>query len=311
MQPQPENKWQQAPFDALRKTFDRKRKQADDRRLKRIFKEIAKVPMMKEALDWADKHGVRYMIDHTCVNIGGYYTVGTGVVAISHFSAYMGPSEQVRVLSHEIRHMWQDWHGMIPTYAKNFGDYFIRLGLIEADARAYERLATEQFVLTNAEDVEAMASDKYYARIRDKVSRPQEFLWNSFLEWFDKKSTSTQFYGDHASKSIGRDRGIASAVPTDRRFEFKPYPEGSEPRIEGINIARIDDVMRLGEGFNGKQSYFAGQDRRDELLKKIIVPSLSSTFYGAATKKQKGLVEQIRKIDLTRSLAKGFWSQAL
>src|SRR3990172_284537 len=76
-------RWNQSGFRAFKRQLSPLRIKEDQNCLKEVFNQAAQVPILKEALVWAEEHHIKFFIDRTCVNVGGYYTPGSGVVAIA------------------------------------------------------------------------------------------------------------------------------------------------------------------------------------------------------------------------------------
>jgi len=301
----PESRWDQAAFQKLRATWSPERIADDEKKLKEIFALAADCPLLAEALEWATQHGVKFFIDRQAVNVGGYYQLGTGVLALVPASLGHKP-RAAEVLVHEIRHAWQDYNGLISwdgaaPHEGNFSNFFINNALIEADAMAYGNLASRQVILsqtkremeTEARPVHLNWSLKEQALLSDESARFKE----RFLAWFED-DWRMNFYGDYFSKAYGKKWDIYKGELPARNAEFTT----KEPHIEGMNIHNIQDVLRLGVNFSGTENYLA-KLQPDILPKQILRPSLANTFWGAARHDQRKLTSQLRKAHLRKKLA--------
>jgi len=291
--------WDQSEFEKLKATWSPERIAEDDKRLQEIFNLAAASPTLKQALDWAKAHGIKFFIDRTAKNCGGYYQPGTGVFAIAE--QYADPSAfAVETLTHEIRHAWQDYHGLIPrglhapAATPDFAEYFIQLSLIEADAWSFGKRAADE--LNMAPRIAHMKRNNQ--PVPASLLPPESAaLAKEFLSWFSCFWV-TKFYGDAASKYYGKANGIYDGLLPVLNCEFSSK---TPPLGTGIDIANIENVIRLGEGFSGKN--YLAKLPRDMLPKKILRPSLAMSFYGAANDDQKKLTAELRKCALRKKLS--------
>ncbi len=301
--PKPEVRWNQSSFEALRATWSAERIVEDEKRLKEIFDLAAEVPLLAQALDWANSHDVRFFIDRTAVDCGAYYSRNTGVLAITEKTAQnikQNTKYAVEAITHEIRHAWQDYYGLANSASfGSFSESFIKTALFEADAGAFGKRAADQYSAAVLRKQGAEISDA----LQTSLANESADLMEKFLSWFSKPSY-LQYYGTRASKSFGRIWGVfrtndtkPNESPPDRGPEI-----GSGTGLgDGINTANIQDVLRLGKGFSGTHNYLVALPP-DTLPKKILRPSLANIFWGAADNDQKKLTAEIRKAFLRRKL---------
>jgi len=305
---QPEVHWDQSEFEKLKATWSFWRKRKDRKALKKVFARAAAVPLLAEALAWADQHGIKFFVDHQAVNIGGYYVPGTGVVAVTpsmlkHFES------AANLLAHEIRHAWQDYHGLVARddrvyHERSFEDSFINTALTEADANAFGKLAQAQAEIAQIKENIRKFGDKetenwYLEALKKTIESESAKLRKEFLKWFRPDGTSTEFYGDAASKSYGQRWNIYQGALPPRNFEYKPAVsyEGF-----GVDIHDIQEVLRLGVDFTGARNYLADL-QPDVLPKQILRHSLADTFWSAANDEQRKLTTELRKAYLKKKLA--------
>ena len=290
-----EVRWDQSGFEALKATWSAARIEQDEKRLKNIFNLASQSPTLKLALEWADRHGVQFFIYRQAINCGGYYTPGTVVVALAG-NATNSISYAVQAITHEIRHAWQDYHGLCPTdfpgpaTTPDFAGYFIQLSLIEADATALGKRAEAEFrtvmfpLLGSSSPPASPANESAHLRKR-------------FMDWFSSART-TNYYGDAASKSYARDAGIYNGALPKRNFEFttKIPPLGA-----GVDITCVEGILKLGKTFSGRN--YLARLPREVWSKKILSPTLAMSFYKAANDNKKKLVAEIRKYCLRQKLS--------
>jgi hypothetical protein len=295
----PEVRWDQSAFEALKATWSPKRIAEDEKRLQEIFDLAAHVPSLKEALDWANTHGIKFFVDHKAVNAAGYYVPGMGALAVV-IRGSDTPEFHAQVITHEIRHAWQDYHGLLKKpLSSSFAEYNIKTALIEADAFAFGKRAAYEL----SEWQGTLMDDELLSREErwdEDEQSPGADLQKNFLSWFAIPH-KPQFYGHYASKSFSgackiNRREAQTSVP--KAFEVKPLGAlGS-----GMDIDNIESVLHLGKGFTGAKNYLAALPR-EVLPKKILVPSLANTFWGAANDAQRKLTAELRKARLRKKLA--------
>ena len=290
--PEREACWKTDTFTAFQESLPAARRVDDAECLRRMFAKAARVPVLGEALEWGDKKNLKYFIDRTCVNIGGYYTVGTGVVGAAP-TASRDFTEFACVMTHEIRHAWQDYHGMIPTMGRSFTEYNIKLALIEADAFAFEERAFMEEDVRSIKQMRERASPYELSCLKLKqeaLANEKDTMAHFFMDWFS--GSRPRFYGDAAVKRFAERLKIQDIIMPERKYEFRAYKGLQAPRRKGIDIRELEKVFKLGETFNGV-NYMRDMPR--DVMKRILNPDLSNTFYGAANDSQKQLVKAVCK----------------
>lgn len=264
--------WQQDEFDQFEKSLAPSRLAHDAEKLKYIFNYCAHRDRLKDSLKWAKDHGIQFFIDHKLVDAGGYYTEGTGVVAVSLANANK-PLYACGVIAHEIRHAWQDYHGLLP-YAgcSPFADYYARVALIEADARAHQIVS----------------------HIEPHSLRTRDTMWVMFQDWFDKKA---EWYGVRTASDYAQDvlKRPDLALKTAIDAEFRPVQQ--MPFQAGIDLGALDSIYQLGQTYNDMNYLVEGAGSRDFLRNTVLPLDNVLSFYGKANDEQKALVQEIHRID--------------
>ncbi len=303
--------WDRGNLEEWRASLSPERRNADLKKLSHLFNLAAKVPELRDALEWAKDHGIDFIVDRQA-NAGGYYTIGTGVVAIVD-EPFQSDRRALGVLVHEIRHAWQDWYGMIPTTGKSFTDYYMRLSVIEADAMTHQYLAERQCAY--AANIECVRnSPPSSQRDRRLAWFEQEFrgsdstsqLWCDFTSWY---SSRAKYYGSAAIKLFGHKLGVPGVPKPDIAAEYNPYKDRPVPKIAGLDVTRHEELRRLGKGFRSK-NYFNSASR-DLLDRHILAPGRAATRYAlfgraeAASRPPLRLASEIRKRELLLKRHKG------
>lgn len=280
-------RWDGYLASEFRRIRPHERIEADDKRLKEIFALADKIPIFQEALDWARTHGVQFLVDRTCWDVGGYYMPGTGIVTISKNQLRHGTEIwAVRALVHEIRHAWQDYYGLLNRDLRKFYTDFAHTALIEADAMAFECLAKEQH----------MAAE--FPQACKLPENQDDFLWKSFKQWYS--SYRAELYGDGVIKLHGAYQWrIPTVTPPRRNYEFIPYVRRN-PWVPILDLSSLQDLRRLGRGF--KRGNYFPREAREFLPRTALASSLVHNFYNAANGNQKKLVTEVQKREKQRSV---------
>lgn len=128
--------WQRSNLAAWRDARDDNRARWDEVQLTALRAAMQQSAMGAAALAWADQHGVDIIVDHR-TTASGYYWAGTGVIAIAARQVARAAffAHAVDVLTHEIRHAWQDHQGLLVH------GNLPREAMLEADADAHGKLA--------------------------------------------------------------------------------------------------------------------------------------------------------------------------
>jgi hypothetical protein len=302
-------RWKRDNLEAWRAALSPGRRENDRRNLEEIFNLAARIPILKDALDWAREHDIEFIVDNT-TTAGAYYYAGSGVIGVGA-RFFSNPGTMVSFLVHEIRHAWQDYYHMIPTAGKNFAGYFMREALIEADASAHQDVALRQYNLAtlilrvkNMMDEgrperrpgEHKARLAGYERELAASTRDAGRYWKGFAGWF--KSWKAAWYGDGAINRFGHALEVPGAAPRDGKYEYNPYENQRQPVEEGIDVSCMDDLRRLGKTFNNLNYFNA--DRERSLTLEFTSPSAAQRFY---TGERSGmLVEEVRRRWLSLTL---------
>lgn len=290
--------------------MDRDRIAADNEALRTLFAHTEESATFKAAMDWARAHRVRVIVDHT-TTAKGYYTPKTGVVAIAAHTLKVH-GDAINTLTHEIRHAWQDYHGLIPSGQSRFETQFGAIAMIEADAFAHGDLAEAEYELTRRNrDLEKRQvakqiidpSDAYICeKLGDLVSHPQRTLAEQF-ERFYTRSEKAALYGSNMLQRTAAALNIAiEGEKPDLKEEFSlkgtKLPARHHPPVD---FTRREDFMRLGRGFNTGHSYLADFSR-DTAQRVLMSAQQAFTFYAGAKKPGK-LAESVRKAQLQKKLS--------
>lgn len=286
-----EVRYDQADFRAFQDRLDADRVAADNRSLRAIFDMADKNKTFAKALHWAQSHDVKFMVDHSCQGIGGYYVLTDGVVAASQ-NSMMNKYSAVEMLTHEIRHAWQDYYGFIPSTARNVSEYFIKLALAEADAHAHQCVAAEEIRLDSYRNRNLEGMEDHLNALEQETQNG-ESLRRHFENWYAVGEGKTMFYGNAVSKRMGEDLGLADTAAIDNHTEFKSNKGAGK---KGIEIATLSQVRAIGKSFNGVN--YLNKMSNDTLLRKMLSPALAMTFFGAANSDQKKLMTDVRRAHL-------------
>lgn len=291
--------WNQETLQRFKAGQTPERIAEDNKDLSRVFNLAARSTELKAALDWAQAHGVEIVIDRTSRNVGGYYMTGTGIVAIAA-NSLRHDTILAGVVAHEIRHAWQDYHGLIATAAYRLDHYIIKNALIEADATAHQQLAERQLQLFDSQQRQRTGQDNrpgahpddIYLMVEEKrLADPQAFMLGAFKGWY--KSFRATLYGRAAAQRFGRKHGIPGARPPEWNLEV---PMGNVIDKTGVDFKHLRRLRKLGEGYDGK-NYL---DRADiqALRAEQLKPARARQFFQSSKLSTDfALVNQVRRIE--------------
>ncbi|MDE1151917.1 MAG: hypothetical protein PW788_05200 [Micavibrio sp.] len=298
------SRWNQSSLQPFLDGLGPARLKEDRKKLRRLFNAAASAPTAAAALKWAKANDIKFIVDHT-TRANGYYMVDTGVVAIANRLLLSEATRDIVVgtLVHEIRHGWQDKHGMIPTTGENFTDYYIRISLMEADATAHGEQAREEYAARrHVEQLAQLYPDPsnyapYSRKVQDLAAEKPAMMLAHFKNWYT--SWRPENYGDTAAKYFGHSLGIPDVIPTDHKIEFQPFTDGTAPQRLGIDHSQTEQLQLLGKSFDGN-NYLARASNHD--MAQILSPTLAARFFRASRKEPVPLVARVlkRHEDLTR-----------
>ncbi len=297
--------WDQSGFARMLDGFSADRLSADNDALLDIFDCAESSPTARAALAWAQAHGVRFFVDRKVEGTSAYYTPGTGVVGIS--AKHLRGDDAAAVLVHEIRHAWQDAHGLVPQATSDYAGYAIQNALLEADACAHQSLVARELKAASSTAWTLRWKASIFGTTKDKAAGNKGgVMAEAFLNWFS--GNRARDYGEDLARNYGSYLGLCAVQPDS--YEFGPAHTGHARNIAGeqgvplgagIDINDLQRVMQLGHSFAGV-NYLAHM--QDGLLKKILRPSLALTFYNAANDDEKNLSLAIQKEHLRQKAAR-------
>lgn len=290
-------RWCRDNLEAFRSGLGGDRLLADGLALIKLFDAAEKLSTARAALAWARQHGIEFIVDHQ-TGAGGYYHLGTGVVALSVRALATGNTKRaLGTLVHEIRHAWQDYHGLVYTPddidvpTSPLGRDLTIEGLFEADAEAHGALVREEYSLANTESSLALLRDlhrdeptegraklleTFQARaLEEKAAceNAHETLRDFMLDWYTPHGYHV-FYGDDRRRVYASTLGL----PTEKSayvFEYqapKNVPVGVAP-----DFHRAEVLQKLGRTFTGG-NYLQGLDR-DVLHKYLLSPAAAARCF--------------------------------
>lgn len=271
--------WQQQTFDEFYRGLPLHRRAADEEKLAAIFSHAAAIPTFRDALNWAMANKVKFFIDRK-TTARGYYTRGAGVVALAHDQAG-DIAAAAGVLTHEIRHAWQDKRHMIPSSARSFAEYFIKISLCEADATAFEKTA----------EAEARASwpDKpVYLSAKDKTQK----MWGHFQDWYHGPENRAAKYGDVKAAVYGFKYSLPGGRIDKFNCEYKSAPLVID---RGIDVDTVPGALRLGKGFDKNENYLYAHADRDLFAKEYLSPGHAMTYFNGLAAKPDKLAARVRR----------------
>ena len=279
--------WDKSGLEEFYAQHDDARRREDVMKLARLFNAAAKSPLAREALAWAAAHGVDFIVDRK-LKASGMYMPAQGILALSE--AVLDEKkivEAVGTLVHELRHAWQDWHGLQPYQMRDVTPAYMAIAQMEADAEAYGALAEKQWKLAASLE---KTDDPVLRRELDKTETDSaRLLWEEFARWYT--GSNPEVYGLRTFSGFAEHLGLAAeaaqaaaaadgVADTLADPEFIP-PEGvRQPKHFGLQAAVAPDLAPLGAGFNGQGNYFNAAPL-GFIDSKILSAPLAEAFYKA------------------------------
>lgn len=281
--------------------------------LARAFSNCRSIDAFDQALAWAAANNIRFFIDFTCTSANGYYLGGHGVVGIAARLARFSdtdPSGIAATVTHEIRHAWQDAHGLVCNLATDFTSYYIKRALMEADAYAMGELARAQSLLKvharHVPDRDSPAYEYLQEQTEKLTDGVKSFLWQKFQSWYGGGSRLKTCYGEAYIQYLGHRIGLDGygEMPFSDDMQFLP----EETATPGIGLQHIEDILPLGHMFDGGGNYIATAGARDILLKEYTSPTRALSMFNRhalARPREDSLIME-REIKKRRRASPGF-----
>lgn len=257
------NNWDKSGLEEFYAAQDETRRADDIRKLARLFNEAAKSPALREALAWAAAHGIDFIVDRK-FNAAGMYMPGQGILALSEkILDEKHVEEAVGTLAHELRHAWQDWHGLQPYQMRGFTTAYIAITLMEADAEAFGLLAEKQWKLAASleKNEDAALRRELDATVVDSARQ----LWQEFARWYEGRNPeiyglrTISGYAEHLGLAAAAEQALSVDGVADSLIEseFNPAEGGMQrPTQLGLKATTAPDLAPLGAGFDGRGNYF-------------------------------------------------------
>jgi hypothetical protein len=261
--------------DCLFKHDDDQRRREDAAALQSLIADARRVsPTAAAALDWAEAHGVIFTVDRSCRDIRGYYVPQAGIVAMAFKTLKEKQREDtIGTLTHEIRHAWQDYHGLLGNPDDDVLDAVRSNALFEADAYALQKRAAaeaEYAFHQNRKPGEVLPS--FTRMIEEKCARHMD-LHKNFRRWF--ADLRGKFYGPyiterHAEHVLGEKA---------RNFHFENKLQKLDASRKYLDSRDAGDLRLLTTDFAGKP-YIPSQQAPRELLD-LTEPSRACRFFAS------------------------------
>lgn len=272
--------WQRPQVRAWLQTLSDERLAADQAAIDGVLARAQRSPTAMRALAWAQAHNIGIILDRQAQGAGAYYLPGAGVAAI--LPAYLGNTDYFDVVSlvHEIRHAWQDLHGLLPSWKQdrfmadgNVVTSILQSAVLEADAHAHDRAVLREC---------------------RGGSTTVDHLRGDFAKWYDTKG---RFYTQLERDKHAAVLGVGTAQYPDFNIEVQPQ-EVALRRI-GVLAERNEDIVRLGKSFGG-QNYLAGWFN-DAIARHLHAPDRVVRAFNAAAPRD-GVIEAVMKKQIANKL---------
>ena len=272
--------WQRPQVRAWLATVSDERMAADQAEIEKVLERAKRSPTAMRAIEWAKAHNIGIILDRQAQGAGAYYLPGAGVAAI--LPAYLGSKDYFDVVSlvHEIRHAWQDLHGLLPSWKQdrfmaggNVVSSILQSAVLEADAHAHDRAVLRE-CMGGTTSVDNLRAD--------------------FANWY---ATKGRFYTHLERDKHAAVLGVGTASYPD--FNIEVQPQETVLRRVGVLADRGEDIVRLGKSFSG-QNYLAGWFS-DAVERNLHAPDrVLRAFNGAAPRD--GVIEAVLKKQIANKL---------
>lgn len=273
--------WQRPQVRAWLNTLPAERLAADQAAIDGVLERAKKSPTAMRALEWARAHDIGIILDRQARGAGAYYLPGAGVAAI--LPAYLGRTDYFDVVSlvHEIRHAWQDLHGLLPSWKQdrfmaqgNVVSSILQSAVLEADAHAHDRAVMRE-CKGGTTTVDNLRAD--------------------FANWYAVKGG---FYTGLERDKHAAVLQVGTASYPD--FNIEVQPQEVLLRRIGVQSERGEDIVRLGKSFNGK-NYLAGWFG-DAIGRRLHATDTVVRAFNAASPRD-GVIEAVMKKQIANRLA--------
>jgi hypothetical protein len=261
--------WDQRGFEAFVQNMNPARRGADICKVRDVFRAVAGAPLPDAAWAWARGNGQRLFVDDTCI-IDAYYTPSAGVESIARRNL-QHTARAAGLLVHEMIHALQDKRGQEPSLQNGFLNYYIQDAFREAQAKAFQTVATAQAELV----------------LQGKDPGKAGSLWDGFTDWYAPikrgKGLVTKGLGDHpdfygalAAQYYAKLLGMP-VEQTDLRFELALPPRivrARPPQGESME----ERFMAINTDFDGKP-WFPKESIVRDFMEKALDPQRAARFF--------------------------------
>ena len=254
--------WHRPQLEVWRQSRTKKERAIEQEQLQALFEKAKKSPTAMAALEWAHAHDVEFaIVDDPESKFSGFMLPGSGIVVIDarNIQGKWGSFYDVGTLTHEIRHVWQDYYGLL-THLDGQGaarlglrQNMLRDALFEADADAHGMLARREF-LDNS-----LTEDK-----------KRKLMRGYFLSWPQRRSAS------YAGRVLSRHARIWKLEPplAETKAAQEKKGKGGQVKAErpklvplnpidggraGVDPDRREEIEKLGRSFSCG-NYLSGFD---------------------------------------------------
>lgn len=284
--------WHRPQYDTWQHRRSDEERALEQQQLQNLFSKAERSSTAMAALAWARAHDVVFaVIDDPESKFAGYMLPGCGVVVIDarNINGKWGALYDVGTLVHEIRHVWQDYYGLLThldgkaTARLGLRQNLLREALYEADADAHGRLARREMLGA--------------APLSDEKKR--KLMRGYFLAWPHRRSAG------YVARTLSRHARIWKLEPpkpdvtstsadagAPQRQKLRPINPMDGGRV-GIDPDRREEIEKLGRSFTCG-NYLSGFDAR----------SLPRLFTDVGAKLARHLAERPKDAEMVTAVRK-------
>ena len=222
--PAPYPLWDQEAYGDFHMSRSTPRHVKSEEHLRKIFAQAQGVPVLDAGLNWLYEQGGRIFVDYS--GNDGYYTPGTGVIALAA-ETHVHPHVAIEPLGSLLGQALLDSRGLLPSPAQDREGYIISSCLTEVIARGLESTVRLQ--------KGAITYRGEYVRLKD--------MDDQIADWISFKHSAR-----HAEQAA-REYDARETVAAPAR-DFSPVPAPAPRRPAGLTLER--ELGLLDQDFSGK-----------------------------------------------------------
>jgi hypothetical protein len=274
--------WPQQRYESFRRSLSRERRAQDKRLLADVFRQAARVQLLKDALRWARAHEIRFLVDRNVnTHFMAYYGPGTGIVAVKK-EVLEDRREAVNSVVHELRHALNDCQGLVPCNERDLTRHLQLQFLDEASAHGFGNAAGRQLWRAEHSFLSRFFSEKA--------------MWNDFTAWYGSSdpvelgpAATMAYVMENCPELADAPDSEESGDAEDAGYEFDPGRAISSSYHKGLPLER--HISALNRDFNGNAWF--DEDKARDFFRAEMDPKRVLRFHAGLQAEPSPLVKKI------------------